>query len=408
MLSSDFIDDIKCLRRARGPLRRSASARSLSATGKPSGAGEGRRVKQKQKHRQLTKHRESKEAVSSAQDPKGTNDSSRIEKRTDHEQKIDMMGFDKTTEGTHIGNVKRQGIHSRKRPLRWSFDGAFMNSTIGDDDCFPPSSTTAQYSVTPSLGAALPSQPGVAKQKMLRRIREDGERLRRAVQDTIYSTLEGRTGGHLRSASGRRRGRRSWNGREFHTPQWSQKHEALLSDLKRRMREAGSPLVQAKDPAILIGALLRREVQFVKLLMALFLRKCDEHTSLIQGQAGGSKLLTFQRWRAVSRVLLQTKQPAAVAQLDKWVLDMEGKTDALDALIVVAGRLRDVGVRCGDTTTRSVQLMSYIASGNRVCERRWSADLKNSDLHSLSTPTFILLKNCISGRYHEQAISKLF
>lgn len=266
VLSSDFIDDIKCLRRARGPLRRSASARSLSATGKPSVGDEGRRVKQKQKHRQLTKYLESKEAVSSGQVPKGTNDNSRVAKIIDHKQERDMMGFDKTTKGIHIGDSKRQGIRSRKRPLRWSFDGALMNSAIGDDDYFPPASTTVQHSVEPSLGAALPSQPGVAKRKTPRRIREDGERLQRAVQDTIYSTLEGRAGGHLRSASGRRRGRKGWNGRECHTPQWSQKHEALLSDLRRRMREAGSPLVQAKDPAILIGALLRREVQFVKLL----------------------------------------------------------------------------------------------------------------------------------------------
>lgn len=262
MISSDFVDDIKCLRRARGLVRRSASARSLSATGRPSGGGEGR-----QQQQQLAKYLESKEAVSSAHVPKGTNDSVRVAKMIDQGQHLDMMGLDKTTRGMHMGDAKRQGIRSRKRPHRWSFDEAFMNSRIGDDDHFPPSSTTVQHFEEPSLGAALSSQPRVAKRKTPRRRREDGERLQRAVRDTIHSTLEGRGGGHLRSASGRRRGRRGWNDREYHSPQWSQKHEAMLSDLRRRMREAGSPLVQAKDPAILVGALLRREVQLVTLLL---------------------------------------------------------------------------------------------------------------------------------------------
>ncbi len=43
-------------------------------------------------------------------------------------------------------------------------------------------------------------------------------------------------------------------------PQWSQKHEACLADMRRRLRETGSPLLRAKDPAVLIGALLRRQV----------------------------------------------------------------------------------------------------------------------------------------------------
>lgn len=45
-----------------------------------------------------------------------------------------------------------------------------------------------------------------------------------------------------------------------HLPQWSQKHEACLADMRRRLRETGSPLLRAKDPAVLIGALLRRQV----------------------------------------------------------------------------------------------------------------------------------------------------
>ncbi|CAM9346888.1 unnamed protein product, partial [Sphacelaria rigidula] len=47
--------------------------------------------------------------------------------------------------------------------------------------------------------------------------------------------------------------------REDHTQQWSQTHEACLSEMRRQLRKTRSPLLRAKDPAVLVGALLRRQ-----------------------------------------------------------------------------------------------------------------------------------------------------
>ncbi|CAN0150035.1 unnamed protein product, partial [Scytosiphon promiscuus] len=96
------------------------------------------------------------------------------------------------------------------------------------------------------------------------RPKEDVERLRRVVRDAMASTqrpsssspLAARGGGL--SPGGDRGG--------THTPQWSQKHEACLAGLRRILRATGSPLIRAKDPAILVGALLRRQGPLIRRL----------------------------------------------------------------------------------------------------------------------------------------------
>ena len=86
---------------------------------------------------------------------------------------------------------------------------------------------------------------------------EDVERLRRVVRNTIAHSSPHDTGGGRGCGGG---GGISRGVDPLHAPQWSQNHEACMSDMRRRLQEAGSPLVRAKDPAVLIGALLRRQV----------------------------------------------------------------------------------------------------------------------------------------------------
>ncbi|CAM9963047.1 unnamed protein product [Ectocarpus sp. 8 AP-2014] len=99
------------------------------------------------------------------------------------------------------------------------------------------------------------------------------------------------------SSEGRERG-------GTHHPQWSQKHEACLSEMRRKLRETGSPLLRAKDPAVLVGALLRR-------------------------------------------------QGAVIRQLDDAVLSLEDTAEALNALVSVSSRLRMAGVSADGLFTRA-------------------------------------------------------
>lgn len=112
------------------------------------------------------------------------------------------------------------------------------------------------------------SSPPVLPSKELsipKRRHDDVERLRRAVQDAIPHPSGGVGVGLGGSGSGSGIGSGSGSGRKFgsdsRTPQWSQKHETCLNDMKQQLREEGSPLLRAKDPAVLVGALLKREVR---------------------------------------------------------------------------------------------------------------------------------------------------
>ncbi|CBJ34013.1 hypothetical protein Esi_0864_0001 [Ectocarpus siliculosus] len=144
----------------------------------------------------------------------------------------------------------------------------------------PRSPTRSQSSVTD--GSNKPKRPN-----------EDVERLRRVVRDAMSSTqpspssLLSPNGGF--SSEGREHG-------GTHHPQWSQKHEACLSEMRRKLRETCSPLLRAKDPAVLVAALLRR-------------------------------------------------QGAVIRQLDDAVLSLEDTAEALNALVSVSSRLRMAGVR---------------------------------------------------------------
>ncbi|CAM9180185.1 unnamed protein product, partial [Pylaiella littoralis] len=124
--------------------------------------------------------------------------------------------------------------------------------------------------------------------------KEDVERLRRVVRTTMLSlqTPPSSTSlyGGIASGGGLERGES-----RAVPPQWSQKHEACLADMRRRLRETGSPLLRAKDPAVLLGALLRRK------------------GPLIRG-------------------------------LDEAVLSLEDTAEALNALVTVSSRLRLAGV----------------------------------------------------------------
>ncbi|CAM9411068.1 unnamed protein product [Ectocarpus fasciculatus] len=134
-----------------------------------------------------------------------------------------------------------------------------------------------------------------------KRMKEDVERLRRIVRDAMSSTqpspssLLSPDGGF--SSEGREHG-------GTHHPQWSQKHEACLSDMRRKLRETGSPLLRAKDPAVLVGALLRR-------------------------------------------------QGMVIRQLDDAVLSLEDTAEALNALVSVSSRLRMAGVSADGLFTRA-------------------------------------------------------
>lgn len=95
--------------------------------------------------------------------------------------------------------------------------------------------------------------------------KEDVNRLRRAVREALSPSSSRLC--RLRERGGKRgRGLRggvagAWGGGgDFHAPQWSQQHEACLSGMRRSLRATGSPLLQARNPAVLIGALLRRQV----------------------------------------------------------------------------------------------------------------------------------------------------
>ena len=108
----------------------------------------------------------------------------------------------------------------------------------------------------PGFTALSPHSSPLPETSTSNRPLEDVERLRRVVRATmsLHDTRGGRGGG---GGGGERRVSR---GGDSHAPQWSQNHEACMSDMRRRLQEAGSPLVRAKDPAVLIGALLRRQV----------------------------------------------------------------------------------------------------------------------------------------------------
>lgn len=80
-------------------------------------------------------------------------------------------------------------------------------------------------------------------------------RLRRLVRDTMLSTS---CRGRMKERGGG--GSDDWDS-DSRAPQWSQKHEACLTDMRRHLRETRSPLLRAKDPGVLIGALLRRQVR---------------------------------------------------------------------------------------------------------------------------------------------------
>eukprot|EP00903_Cladosiphon_okamuranus_P008297 g7983.t1 len=137
-----------------------------------------------------------------------------------------------------------------------------------------------------------------------RRPKEDIGRLRRVVRDTMSSmqwppTSASSTslyGGGAALVGGERCG--------THPPQWSQKHEACLADMRRRLRETGSPLLRAKDPAVLLGALLRRQGRLIRLL-------------------------------------------------DEAVLSLEDTAEALDALVLVSTRLKNAGVSADALFTRA-------------------------------------------------------
>lgn len=81
------------------------------------------------------------------------------------------------------------------------------------------------------------------------RLRDEVKRLRRAVREVfpLFSP----------NSRGANRARVARNG---HEPQWSQQHETCLNDMRNSLRKTGSPLLAVKDPAVLIGALLRRQV----------------------------------------------------------------------------------------------------------------------------------------------------
>lgn len=121
-------------------------------------------------------------------------------------------------------------------------------------------------SSSPPLAKRSPPLPPPPEPSTPKRPQEDVERLRRAVRDAISSApsqrrAEARGGSGRGGGGGAAAAAADGFGGEGHSPQWSQKHEACLCDMRRRLRETGSPLLRAKDPAVLIGALLRRQVR---------------------------------------------------------------------------------------------------------------------------------------------------
>ncbi|CAM9350849.1 unnamed protein product, partial [Hapterophycus canaliculatus] len=122
----------------------------------------------------------------------------------------------------------------------------------------PPQPRTAGATASPSSPPRpLSSSPHTSPDKK-QRPKKDVERLRRVVRDTMSSTPKSSSSSSLPPRGGGASPGRERGG--THPPQWSQKHEACLAGLRRMLRATGSPLIRAKDPAILVGALLRRQV----------------------------------------------------------------------------------------------------------------------------------------------------
>ncbi|CAN0366674.1 unnamed protein product, partial [Ectocarpus sp. 13 AM-2016] len=147
--------------------------------------------------------------------------------------------------------TKIENLHERRRrPLSCPSSPAQQRQQKQQNHGHPWSPPRLPRSPTRSQ----PSATGGSNKP--KRPKEDVERLRRVVRDAMSSTQPSPSS--LLSPNGGI----SSEGREHvgtHHPQWSQKHEACLSEMRRKLRETGSPLLRAKDPAVLVGALLKRQ-----------------------------------------------------------------------------------------------------------------------------------------------------